>query len=129
MNLTPIIILISIALIILAYFIGKNLGSRIKEIELERARKDAIQRSRAVLTGQFTEQLAPILPNFNYNPTECKFIGKPIDFLVFKGLDKKDIEEVVFLEVKTQNSKLSETEKSLKGAIQNKRVSWEEYRI
>ena len=129
MNLTPIIILISIALIILAYFIGKNLGSRIKEVELERARKDAIQRSRAVLTGQFTEQLAPILPNFNYNPTECKFIGKPIDFLVFKGLDKKDIEEVVFLEVKTQNSKLSETEKSLKEAIQNNRVSWEEYRI
>ena len=35
----------------------------------------------------FAEQLATYLPNFPFSPTEAKFIGAPIDFLVFKGMD------------------------------------------
>jgi len=34
-------------------------------------------KSRAVLGGQFSEQLAPFLPDFKYLPTECRFVGKP----------------------------------------------------
>ena len=86
-------------------------------------------KSRAVLGGQFSEQLAPYLPNFNYLPTECRFIGKPIDFLVFKGMDEKNITEVIFVEAKSWKSKLSSQEKSLKEAIENKKVRWEEYRV
>ena len=86
-------------------------------------------KSRAVIGGQFSEQLAPYLPNFKYLPTECKFIGKPIDFLVFKGMDEKNINEIVFMEVKSGNSKLSAQEKNLKDAIDKKKVRWEEYRI
>ena len=69
------------------------------------------------------------MPNFNFKPTECRFLGKPIDFIVFKGLDDKKIDEVVFVEVKSGKSKLSNVEKSLKEAIKNKKVKWEEYRI
>jgi len=69
------------------------------------------------------------LPDFKYLPTECRFIGKPIDFLVFKGMDKKEIDEVVFVEVKSGKSKLSQSEKKLKKAIDEKRVKWREYRI
>jgi predicted Holliday junction resolvase-like endonuclease len=86
-------------------------------------------KSRAVLGGQFSEQLAPYLPNFKYLPTEARFIGKPIDFLVFKGMDEKKIDEVVFVEVKSGKSKLTEQEKNLKETIEKKKVSWEEYRI
>ena len=99
------------------------------EGELPSHRKDAIMRSRAVLGGQFSEQLAPYLPNFEYLPTECRFIGKPIDFLVFKGMDDKDIKEIVFVEVKSGNAKLTQHEKKLKEAIDKKRVKWVEYRI
>lgn len=86
-------------------------------------------KSRAVLGGQFSEQLAPYLPNFKYLPTECKFLGKPIDFLVFKGMDEKKIDEVVFVEVKSGNAKLNQHEKNLKETIEKKRVRWVEYRI
>src|SRR3989338_2132121 len=92
-------------------------------------RKDAIMKSRAVLGGQFSEQLAPYLPDFNYLPTECRFLGKPVDFIVFKGMDEKNISEVVFVEAKSGKSKLSSHEKSLKEAIEKKRVRWEEYRV
>jgi len=82
-----------------------------------------------VLSGLVNEQLAPYLPKFPYNPSEVKFLGKPIDFLVFKGLDSGNIEEIVFVEVKTNSSPLSPVEKTLRSAIENKKVSWYEYRL
>ena len=119
--------------LIISYWIGYKFGAFKKdkywEAELPGHRKDAIMKSRAVLGGQFSEQLAPYLPDFEYLPTECRFVGKPIDFLVFKGMDKKEIEEVVFVEVKSGKSKLSQSEKKLKDAIEKKKVSWREYRI
>jgi predicted Holliday junction resolvase-like endonuclease len=116
-----------------AYWLGNRFGSfrrdRYWELELPNHRRDAIVKSRAVLGGQFSEQLAPFLPDFNYLPTECRFVGKPIDLIVFKGMDDKDINEIVFVEVKSGKSKLSSSEKKLKEAIEKKKVRWEEYRI
>ncbi len=131
--LTIILIILFFIGLIIAYWIGYKSGSfrknKLWESELPVYRKDAILRSRAVLSGQFSEQLAPFLPNFNFNPNECRFIGKPVDFLVFKGMDAQQIEEIVFVEVKSGNSKLSSSEKKLKEAIEKKKVRWEEYRI
>jgi len=134
MDLTIIIFVIIFLLgLIIAYFVGQRIGilrrDKFWEAELPAHRKDAIMKSRAVLSGNFSEQLAPFLPNFNFNPSECRFIGKPVDLIAFKGLDEKNISEVVFIEVKSGKSKLSQTEKSLKEAIENKRVSFEEYRV
>ena len=81
-SLTLIIILVAV---VIAFFIGQKIGAYRKHKEWEEAlpdyRKDAIMKSRAVLGGQFSEQLAPYLPNFKYLPTECRFIGKPIDLM------------------------------------------------
>ena len=78
---------------------------------------------------QFSENLAPYLPDFPYLPTECRFLGKPTDFIVFKGMDEKKINEIVFVEVKSGNAKLSPQEKNLKETIEKKKVKFEEYRI
>jgi predicted Holliday junction resolvase-like endonuclease len=82
-----------------------------------------------VLSGMFAQQLAPYLPNFPFSPTEAKFIGAPIDFLVFKGMDAQHIEEVIFVEVKSGSARLNQNEHSLKDAIENKCVRWLEYRV
>ncbi len=136
MDLTIIIFsLIFLIGIIISYLIGKKTGilqrNKYWENELPNQRKQAINQSRAVLGGQFSEQLSPYLPNFNYSPTECKFLGKPIDFICFKGMDEKNITEVVFIEVKSgkKSNTLSPQERNLKKAIENKKVKWEEYRI
>ncbi|MFW6283509.1 MAG: Holliday junction resolvase-like protein, partial [Minisyncoccales bacterium] len=119
--------------IFIAYFIGHKAGcfqrDRYWQNEIPNHRKDAIAKSRAVIGGQFSENLAPYLPDFPYKPTECRFLGKPTDFIVFKGIDEKNIQEVVFVEVKSGNSKLSSQEKNLKEAIDKKKVKFEEYRI
>lgn len=113
----------------LAYFLGRSLANRAWEKQVSSIRADAVSRSRAVLGGQFSEQLAPYLPDFPYSPTEARFLGKPIDLIVFKGADAQSIEEVVFVEIKSGEARLSPQEKQLRDVIQNKRVSWAEYRI
>jgi len=132
MDTSTILLILGVSIfVVIILYIGYRIGVLFgEERALESAiRKDAISRSRAVLSGQFSEQLAPYLPDFPYKPTEVRFVGKPIDFIVFKGLDEKEPSEVVFVEVKSGKSKLSGVEKKLKDAVENKRVSWEEYRI
>ena len=127
------VLLILIVEIFIGYFLGNKITKiqrdRYWEAELPLHRKDAVMKSRAILSGMFSEQLAPYLPNFNFKPTECKFMGNPVDFIVFKGLDEKNINEIVFVEVKSGKSKLSEVEKSLKETVEKKKVRWEEYRV
>ncbi len=128
-----ILVVVIVALVFLAigYFLGQKIGAHLTnkkwEDNLAGIRDDAIKRSRAVLSGQFTEQLAPYLPNFPYAPSEVRFIGKPVDFIVFKGMDEQNINEVVFVEVKTGTSKLNNQQKNLKETIKNRKVKWEEY--
>lgn len=92
-------------------------------------RQDAIDRSRANLGGQFAEQLAPYFPNFPYKPNELRWLGKPIDYVVFKGMDENDISEIIFLEVKSGKSQLNEHQKQVKRVVEEKKVSWEQYTV
>ena len=115
--------------IVIGYVVGKKITDHAWQDQLPEIREDAIKRSRAVLGGQFSEQLAPYLPDFPYNPTEARFIGKPIDFLVFNGMDEKNISEVIFVEVKSGKSRTNPVEKTLKNAIENNKVRWAEYRV
>ncbi len=126
-----IILVVFIAVLFLAigYIIGKKITEHIWKDKLPQIRDEAIQRSRAVLAGQFSEQLAPYLPDFPFKPTEARFIGKPIDFLVFHGMDEKNIDEVVFVEVKSGKANLNSHERKLKEVIKEKKVRWAEYRI
>lgn len=114
-------------LLLLAYYAGVLTTQWRNRSSEKLARKDATRRSRAVLTGQFCEQLAPYLPNFPYKPTEVRFVGKPVDYIVFEGLDEKSISRVVFLEVKSGNASLNNSERSLREAVASGRVAFELY--
>ena len=90
--------------------------------------KSRLKQSRAVLGGLVSEQLAPLLPGFPFDPGDCRFIGKPVDFIVFRGMNEKEISEVIFLEVKSgKKPSLNDQEKRLKEAVLAGRVRWAEY--
>jgi predicted Holliday junction resolvase-like endonuclease len=96
------------------------------EEERERAIKEAIAQSRAVLGGKFVEQLAPYLPEFKYDPTEARFIGSPIDLIVFPGLASGDPEEIVIMEIKTgKTGQLTPQERKIRKLIEDGMVRWE----
>ena len=96
------------------------------ELEKKSIRQSAITQSRAVLTGKFTEQMTPYLPEFKYDPTEARFIGSPIDMVVFPGLAKGDPQEVVIMEIKTgKHCQLTYAEKKIRQLIEDGMVRWE----
>jgi predicted Holliday junction resolvase-like endonuclease len=131
------VVLALLALFVLGLVLGLRLGRHGGRLEAEKdlpdllrtERADALKRSRAVLGGQVAEQIAPFLPGFPYDPTELRFIGKPVDFIAFVGASAGRIEEVAFIEVKSGQSKLSSVERTLREAIVGGRVVWREYRI
>ncbi|MEX2029648.1 MAG: Holliday junction resolvase-like protein [Anaerolineales bacterium] len=93
-----------------------------------RIRDDAVKKSQAVTLGKVTEHLIPYLPDFDYNPRDVRFLGSPIDLIVFDGLDEGDLGDIVFIEVKTGDSDLNSRERRVREAVQGKRVRWLELR-
>jgi predicted Holliday junction resolvase-like endonuclease len=92
-------------------------------------RADAVQRSKAVVTGQVTEHLTPYLGTFPYNPKDARFLGAPIDLIVFDGMSEGDLRRIIFLEVKTNTATLSTRERRIREAVQAGRVTWQEFRV
>ncbi len=92
-------------------------------------RDDAVQRSLAVTAGKVHEQLIPYLPAFPYNPKDVRFLGSPIDLVVFDGLAEGRVRRIVFLEVKTGGSALTSRERSVRDVVQACEVEWAELRV
>jgi predicted Holliday junction resolvase-like endonuclease len=82
-----------------------------------------IQKSREVRVGDAGQHWAPYFTDFDYNPADARFIGGPIDFVIFDGytewLDgKKDRElKIVLAEVKSAKSRLTDGQRMIKKAI------------
>jgi len=92
-------------------------------------RKDAVRRSEAVTTGKVVEQLVPYLPGFPFNPRDARFLGSPIDFVVFDGMSEGDVRRVVFVEVKTGAAQLSRRERRVREAVEAGHVAFVEHRM
>jgi len=89
----------------------------------------SVSSSRRTLIGKFIEKFVPFLSKIPFTPSDMHFLGQPIDYIVFDGLHEDDVKKIVFLEVKTGKSKLNKREKSLKEAVERKKVYWMEKRI
>ena len=128
------LIILVLAFCLLFLIVGRNMGLRQgRKIEaaeweggkLEKIVKTRLKQSRAVLGGLVSEQIAPLLPDFPFDPGDCRFIGKPVDFIVFKGMNEQEISEVIFVEVKSGAAKnLNQQEKRLREVVQAGRVRW-----
>ncbi len=97
-------------------------------------RKDSVNRSRSTLKGKIAEQMAPVLPEFPFNPADARFIGSPIDYIIFDGLTEvadeksKDI-RIVFMDVKHGTGTLTRTQRVIRNAVENKAVFWQTMKI
>jgi len=119
-----------LALVSISY-LRYRLTHRYGPADLEAARRDAARRSRGVLAGKAGEQMAPLVPAFSqrFDPTEARFIGAPIDYVVFDGLGAGELREVVLLEVKTGGGRLNANELEVERAVAEGRVRFETLRL
>ena len=104
--------------------------------EIATATKRSLNQSRSTLKGRIGEQLAPLLPGFAYEAADARFLGDPIDYVVFDGRarfsgDEEDGEglEIVLLEIKHGQSKLSPVQRAIAEAVEAGRVRFEICRI
>lgn len=117
-------------------------AARIHQLEAQQhdaithARRAGAQQSRAVLKGKMAEQMAPLLPGFNYWPSDARFLGDPVDYIVFNGYSAcKDggasaaDMEIVILDVKQGKSTLNQSQRQIAQAIEAGRVRFEVVRV
>lgn len=105
---------------------AENLFRAWKLDEEKKIRQDAIKKSEAVIRGKVTEHLIPYFPDFDYNPKDARFLGTPVDFIIFDGLSEGEMNKVVFVEVKSGKSGvLSPREKLVRDCIGRGKVSYE----
>ncbi len=96
-------------------------------------RRDSVSRSRSTLKGKIAEQMAPLLPGFAYNPADARFIGSPVDYLIFDGLtdvadDRSGEIRIIFMDVKHGTASLTRTQRVIRDAVKAGKVSWETFR-
>lgn len=109
-----------------------------KAVEL--ARKETADKVRSILKGKIGEQFAPLLEEFykKYELSDARFIGEPIDYIIFENLTKlkKEIENkipveqrseisIVFAEIKTGKADLNTEQRKIKNAVEAGRVKWD----
>ncbi len=110
-----------------------NFEQKIKEwisVEEKKIREDAISRSARTLSGKTLEKLIPFLDRFPYDAHDLRWLGDPVDFIVFDGYSSdKSPKQIVFCEVKSGDSKLSKVQTEIRNLVENKKVKWFEFRI
>lgn len=100
---------------------------KIREVAI---RDDTLRRSHSVVAGKATEHLAPLLPGFEFDPRDARFLGSPVDFIVFDGLSEGEVQEIVFVEIKTGPfATLDSRERRVREAVDGRRVRFLEVRI
>lgn len=102
-----------------------------REGELEKLKKltteKAVITTRAVNIGQSLEKVLPIMKDFSWSLPDCRFLGNPIDMIVFNGFAKNKIDSISFIEVKSGGARLNSHQKIVKEAIEKKKVSYDEF--
>ena len=93
-------------------------------IRLEKNLKDIQSRKQSQSTryGQIFEQVVPFSKDFPFDPKNFRFIGNPIDGIVFED------DKITFCEIKLNNSTLNPKQKNIKSLIDEKKVYWREFR-
>jgi predicted Holliday junction resolvase-like endonuclease len=119
------------ALILIAWLLVHRARHPYTHEDVAKARADSISGSRSSVSGKVQEHLAPLFPSFfsQFNSRDARFLGSPLDYIVFDGLDEGDVRRVVFVEVKTGKGRLSKRECLARDAIQAGNVEYQLLRL
>jgi predicted Holliday junction resolvase-like endonuclease len=122
---------VAVLLVVVAWLLAYKVKHPHTKEDLVKARKDSITRSRSVVSGKVQEHLAPLFPEFisQFNPKDARFLGSPLDFVVFDGLDDREVQRVVFVEIKTGKAGLVSRERLCRNAIEAGRVEYQLLRL
>lgn len=134
---SPMSLVLAAGLFVAAVYIAWRVADLRARLALERWKaqharaisRDAIKGNQSAVAGRVLEKVAPFLPGFAYNPRDARFLGDPVDFVIFDGLSEGRLREVVFVEVKSGTSDLNGNERRVRDAVEQRRIKWTLYRV
>ncbi len=113
------ILIFSALLLLIVLYLISRLG------ELQRSLDDLrfTKTSQSVKYGKMTEQFIPFTRDFPFDSENFRFLGNPIDGIVFEE------DKIIFAEFKASGSQLSPRQRRIKGLVESKKVEWFEHRV
>ena len=91
-------------------------------IEREKIQK-SLNKGQSVKHGQMAEQFMPFMTEFPYDPQDFKFLGQPIDGVVFED------DRIVLIEFKTGKSNLSPSQRNIRQLAEKRKIEFDLIRI
>ena len=114
----------------------EKLNDRINELlekqdrEIKAARIDSTTSQKSIIKGKISENLAVLLPCWKWSVADSRFLGgSPLDFIVYSGLSKDLITDIILVDVKTGNAQLTTRQRQIRDVISKGKVSFETIRL
>jgi len=92
-------------------------------------RKEAAEKARKQLPKLIRQSLSDQITSLKFNPYDIKPILYPIDYVIYDGMEKGAIDNVIFLHNKNKNAKMNELHKSIHTTVENEEYDWKVARI
>lgn len=93
-----------------------TLRERLRDVE-------SSKQSLSTTYGRITEQWAPFMAGYPYEPRNFRFLGSPIDGIQFED------DRIVLVEFKANASRLTPRESRIRQLVEEGRVEWLEFRL
>lgn len=91
---------------------------KLKVKKVKRPKKVKIV-TRSVNIGQIVEKILPSSKKFEFNPSDCRVLLTPIDYIAFNGFTSSGkVDKLSFIEVKSGNARLQGNQSEIKDILE-----------
>jgi predicted Holliday junction resolvase-like endonuclease len=104
-----------------------ELEKREEELKKRQVSVDVTAEKKAIEVGfgKIIEKFIPAYKDLKLQFCECRPLYEPLDLIVFRGLLKKDVDLITFLEIKSGESRLNNHQRMIKKAVLDGKVDLE----
>lgn len=100
----------------------EEIVGRLREVSVTKGRKEA--------EVAFNKAINPMFKLLKLDPYDIKPILNPVDFLVFKNMNKKEVvDDIVFLSETCKNPLLNDLRAQVKSVIKKEKYDWQVARV
>ena len=102
----------------------KGLEKANEDLDKKEIRSDegAEQKAIDVGFGKTIEKLIHLHKEFKFPLEDCRFLGDPLDVLVFNGSAQNSVNHITFMEIKTGDAKLNPHQRMIRDAVNDQNV-------
>ena len=98
------------------------------DLESEKLRESARKKGR-VQANRVVRKVDPIFTPRKLNPDDSKVIFHPVDYVVFNGMKKHDIKNLVILDRKIKSPKNRGLQNSIRNSVEKENYEWLTLRV